>query len=164
MPTAPTVVADLRAALPSALESRLEGWIDDQIEAITINGVPVTQIAAEIAALGETTLTRFAIDSELVVAGDEATHRLTRLDFTPAGAGVTIALAEVPADITSATTTARCEGGTLTLGDHAFSLPFGQYAWRAIEAAERLDSGIWTAELDASQGLRPAPSTFTGER
>jgi len=245
------VVADLRAALPSALESRLEGWIDDQLEAITINGVPVTQIAAEIAALGETTLTQFAIDSELVVAGDNATHRLTRLDFTPAGAGVTIALADVPADITSATTTARCDGGTLTLGDHAFSLPFGQYAWRAIEAgvtetygksprallgdavncpavanavaskcvltvcvghraeltelcergldevvavakrkieavrfeaihlargtatlvdangdgtAERLDSGIWTAELDASQGLRPVPSTFTGTR
>ncbi len=30
--------------------------------------------------------------------------------------------------------------------------------------AERLANGVWTAELDASMGPRPAPATFTGAR
>jgi hypothetical protein len=245
------VVAELRDALPSALESRLEGWIDDQLLAVTLNGEPITQVAAEIAAIGETALTQFAVDSELVIAGDRATHRLTTLDFTPAGADVTIALGELPDEITSATTTAQHEGARLTIGDHTFGIPYGQYAWRAIESAvaakfgaptrellgaavncpavanavaskcvlgvcvghraeltelcergldevvavarrkieairfdaihlalgtatlvdantdgqaERLEGGIWTAEIDATQGLRPVPATFTAQR
>jgi len=31
-------------------------------------------------------------------------------------------------------------------------------------SAETLAAGTWTAELDAGQGLRHVPATFTGER
>ena len=244
-------VSELRAALPDYLESKLEGWIDAQIATVKINGVPVTQVAGEIAGLAETTLTQFAVDSTLEVQGARATHRLTRLDFNPAGIDVTLSLADLPADIVAADTTAACARGTLTLGDQRFGLPYGRYVWQAAEAAvtaqygasirellgsavncpavasavaskcllgvcvghsaqltaiceagldevvsiarnkmeaqrfdvihlaagtaklgglaadgtaARLDGGVWTAEIDASQGLRPVPATFTAAR
>lgn len=244
-------VAELRAVLPASLESRLEGWIDDQIEGVTIGGVPVTQIAGELAALGETALTQFAADGELQISGGTAVHRLTALDFTPAGLDARLPLGALPAEIVAATTTASCEHGTLSLGDHRFGIPFGTYAWQAVESvttaqygagirellgsavncpavasavankcvlgvcvghraqllelcergldevvsrakakveevrfdairleagaanlagvgadgvAAKLESGLWIAQIDASQGLRPVPATFTGTR
>jgi hypothetical protein len=244
-------VAELRAVLPASLESRLEGWIDDQIEGVTVGGVPITQIAGELAALGETSLTQFAADGELDISGETAVHRLTALDFTPAGLDVTLPLGALPADLVAATTTASCAHGSLKLGDHRFGIPFGTYAWQAVESettaqygagirrllgeavncpavatavankcvlgvcvghragllelcergldevvnrakakveevrfdairleagaaslaevgadgvAARLVNGLWIAQIDASQGLRPVPATFTGTR
>jgi hypothetical protein len=244
-------VSELRAALPDALESRLEGWIDDQIEAAAIDGVPVTQLAAELAALGEIAVTRFAVDSALTIDGAAATHRLARLDFAPAGLDESVSLAELPASIGTASASAAWAGGVLVLGDHRFGIPFGGYAWQALESvaaarhgagvrgllgaavdcpavadtiaskcvlgvcvghrdllvelcergldevvglaqrriadvrfdairlaagttglagadgagvATRLTGGVWTAQIDAGQGLRPVPATFTGAR
>ena len=240
-------IADIRAALPNALESKLEGYIDEQIAKLTLDGVPVTQIAAEIAALGETKLTRLSIDSELELAGARATHRLVALDF----AGTRIAIANLPGEITLRTTTMQRTDATLALGDHTFSLEYGHYAWQALEqaivdeygatprallgaavdcptvatavaskcvlgacighaaelteicergldeviavtrrkleaqrfealhfvrgtatvvdtdadaAADLLTGGIWTAEVNATQGLRAVPATFTASR
>jgi hypothetical protein len=128
-------VSELRAALPDSIESRLEGWIDDRIEAVTINGVPVTQVAGDIAALGETTLTQFAIDSTLDVGTDgHAAHRLVRLDFTPAGLDVRVPVGQLPGDIVAANLTATASHGTLALSAHDFGLPYGHYAWQALEA------------------------------
>ena len=244
-------VAKLRAALPDSLESKLEGWLDDQIEAVTINGVPITQVAGELAGLAETPLTRFAVESTLDVGAARATHRLTKLDFAPAGLAAQLPLDDLPLDVVSAEPTAACEDGALALGDHRYGLPYGRYAWQAVEAAvtaqygagmrellgaavncpavadtvarkciftvcvgheaelrelcergldevvararakmeslrfdairleagtaalagvaadgiaARLTGGVWTAQIDASQGLRPVPATFTAAR
>jgi hypothetical protein len=244
-------VSELRAALPDALESRLEGWIDDRIEAAAIDGVPVTQLAAQLAALGEIALTRFAIDSALTIDGTAATHRLTGLDFAPAGLDASLSLAGLPASIGAASATAARTGGALVVGDHRFGIAFGEYVWQALDAvavarhgagvrgllgaavdcpaladavanhcvlgvcvghrdllvelcergldevvglaqrriaevrfdairlaagttrladpdgagiATRLTAGVWTAQIDAGQGLRPVPATFTGAR
>ena len=244
-------VAELRAALPDSLESKLEGWIDDRIATVKINGVPVTQVAGQIAALAELPLTQFAIDSTLDVREGGATHRLRTLDFTPAGLNAQIPVGVLPGDIVSAEVAASCTSGALTLGEHTFGLPYGAYAWRGIEAAvtaqygagirdllgaavscptladtiaskclfgvcvghraqllelcergldevvgvaqrkmealrfdairleagtatlagagadgtaTRLGGGVWTAQIDASQGLRPVPAVFTGTR
>jgi hypothetical protein len=244
-------VSELRAALPDSLESRLEGWIDDRIATVKINGVPVTQVAGELAALAELPLTEFAIDSTLDVREGSATHRLRTLDFTPAGLDAKIDIDVLPGDIVSAEVAASCKDSALTLGDHSFGLPYGVYAWRGIEAAvtaqygagirdllgaavncpaladsiaskciltvcvghraqlvelcergldevvgvaqrkmealrfdairleagtatlagagadgtaTRLGGGVWTAQIDASQGLRPVPAVFTGTR
>lgn len=121
-------VGTIRDALPATLEAKLEGFIDDQIAKVTIDGVPVTQIAAEIAALAETTLTQFAIDGVLEIDGPTATHTLTRIDFAPAGIDVSIELGDL------ATQTASCavDQSTLTIGDHAYGLPYGEYAWSAL--------------------------------
>jgi hypothetical protein len=244
-------VAELRAALPASLESKLEGWLDDQIEAVTINGVPITQVAGELAALAETPLTRFAVESTLDVGAARATHRLTKLDFLPAGLDAWLPLDDLPLDVISAEAPAACEDGALTLGDHRYGLPYGRFAWQAVEAAviaqygagmrellgsavncpavadtiarkcvfslcvgheaqllelcergldevvararakmeslrfdairleagsaklagvaadgiaARLEGGVWTAQIDASAGLRPVPATFTAAR
>lgn len=244
-------VSELRALLPGVLESRLEGWIDDQIEAVAIDGVPVTQVAAQLAALGEIALTRFAIDSALTIDGAAATHQLARLDFAPAGLDASLSLADLPVSIGTASATAARARGMLVLGDHRFGIPFGDYAWHALESvvaaqhgagvrgllgaavdcpaiadavahrcvlgvcvgrrdllvelcergldevvglaqrriaevrfdairlaagtsrlagadtagvATRLTGGVWTAQIDAGQGLRPVPATFTGAR
>jgi hypothetical protein len=240
-------VATIRDALPSVLESKLEGFIDEQIAKVTIDGVPVTQIAAEFAALGETKLTSLGLESELTIEGTAATHRLTALDF----AGTRVAIANLPGDVVSRTTTAQCTDASLVLGDHTFAIEYGHYAWQALEraiveeygatprallgtavncpavanavaskcvfsacighaaelqqicergldevigvvqrklesqrfealhfargtatfvdtnadhTADRLAGGIWTAELNASQGLRAVPGTFTATR
>ena len=47
----------------------------------------------------------------------------------------------------------RLEAGAATLADLA-----------ADGTAARLTGGVWTAQIDASQGLRPVPATFTAAR
>jgi hypothetical protein len=97
--------------------------------------VPVTQLAAETAALAETTLTEVGIDSELSITGGAATHRLTSLDFSAAGLDDALALDALPGDVITATTTATAVRGELALGDHRFGVAYGAYAWRALESA-----------------------------
>lgn len=241
-------VQEIRDALPSYVESELEGWIDGEIAKLTIDGTPITQVAGDIAALAETALTQFSLDSELSVAGAAAQHDLAMLDLRPAGFDVTFSLDDLPAEIVSATTTCSSSRTTFSIGDHGYSLPYGEYVWRAMNAtmvaqhgvdlrgalgaavdcpslaqriaakcvwsycvgheaalteiceagldevvdrahaklaemkfdaihfaagsatlvdtngdhvAERLDAGVWTAEINAGLGLRHVPATFT---
>ncbi|MGE0872720.1 MAG: hypothetical protein AB7P03_29460 [Kofleriaceae bacterium] len=244
-------VGTIKAALPSALETRLEGWINGEIAKVRIAGVPVTTFAANVAALAESTLTTVALDSTLTIASGTATHRLSALDFAPAGVDARLDLDAFPGEIITATTTAATTGGTITLGDHQFSIEYGRYAWEAVNGtlvagygagvrdllgsaiscpaiaatiankcvlgvcvghkteltelcergldevvdrayekvsairfdalhlasgeatmtdttgdrnADRLVDGVWTAEINAGQGLRHVPATFSGER
>lgn len=240
-------VAELRALLPDVLEGKLEGWLDAEIAKAQINGVPVTAVAANIAALAQTALTRFELDSELAIDGAQATHRLTAIDLAPAGIEARLALdveIAAPAAVVS-------RGGALSIGDHRFGLDYGAYLWRATDAvvaarygagiraaigsavncprvaqtiankcvlsvcvghadlleelceagldevvgiardkiealrfdalhfaagaarlvdpagdgiADALADGVWTAEINAGQGLRPVPATFTATR
>jgi hypothetical protein len=213
--------------------------------------VPVTQLAAETAALAETTMTQFSLESELTVtagAGTSGTavHRLTALDFRPAGLATVLPLTALPGDVITATAAMTATPTALTLGAHEHGVAYGQYAWQALEAActasrgaalrptlgavvncpalasriaskcvlgvcvghaaaltelcergldevvdrahaklasvrftalrfaagtatpadaaSRLTGGVWTAELNAGQGLRPVPATFTAIR
>src|SRR5512140_1535482 len=124
-------VSELRAVLPDVLESRIDGWIDDEIAKLTIDGVPVTQLAAQAAAVAETALTQFELDSELQLDGATATHRLTAIDFAPAGLDARLTLdAEI-----AAPATATSRAGKLAIGDHRFGLAYGEYIWRASDAA-----------------------------
>jgi hypothetical protein len=244
-------VGTIRDYLPSFLEEKLEGWINDEINQLTIAGVPVPQFAGNIVALAETALSQVNIESTLTIDGNTATHRLTTLDLTPAGIDSQLELGQFPNEIVSQTTTASTSRSTLSIGDHMFSVAYGHYAWLALEAkitaehglnirgllgqavncpaiaatvankcvwgqcvghqaeltticergldeavsrakakletftfdalrleagsatmidanndrlAERLTNGVWTAEINAGQGLRHAPATFTGTR
>ncbi len=244
-------VGTIRDYLPSFLEDKLEGWINDEINKVTIGGVPVQQFAGSVVALAETTLSQVDIASTLAIDGGVATHTLTTLDLAPAGLDVQVALGGLPNEIVSATTTASTRSSTLSIGDHMFSVAYGHYAWMALEAsitaqygtdirgllgaaidcpsiartvankcvwgqcvgheadlvtvcergldevvsrakakletfrfdalhlaagtatmidanrdrlAESLTNGVWTAEINAGQGLRHAPATFTATR
>lgn len=128
-------VGTLRDYLPDYVEGKLEGWINDEIAKLTIAGVPVTQVAGTFAALAETTLTQVSLESELTVSNGVATHRLTVLDLAPTGIDQQFALGGLPSDVVTATTTSSSSKGTLAVGDHTFGLAYGEYAWRALEAA-----------------------------
>ena len=237
-------VGTVRAALPSALESRLYGWIDGEIAKLKLDGVPVTMVAGNVAALAESALSQFALDSTLVVDGDAATHTLTTLDLTPAGLDATFDLTSAPSAIIEERATCAASSSSLSIGDHTFGIPYGEYVWRAVGGdslraalgaavncpalaqrvaltcylgvcvghaseltqicergldevvdragekvlamridalhfaaghaklvdadhdgvVERLDGGVWTAEINAGQGLRHVPATFSAEQ
>jgi len=62
---------------------------------------------------------------------------------------------------------ARARGKMEALRFDAIRLEAGEAALSQLGAdgvAARLADGVWTAEIDASQGLRPVPATFTGSR
>ena len=237
-------VGTLRDMLPDYLEDKVEGWINAEINKLTIAGVPVTQVAAGFVALAETSLTNVSVKSELTIANGMATQKLTVLDLSPTGLDKQFELGALPGDVTTQTTTAKSDKGTLSMGEQTFGLAYGEYAWQAIEAActaeygqgiretlgaavncpslaqtvankcvwgvcvghaaelssicERgldevvdrvhdkfsalkfdairytagtakisstgLTGGVWTAEINAGQGLRPVPATFTATK
>ena len=134
-------VGTLRSVLPDALESKLEGWINDEINKLTFNGLTIPELAAELVALAETSLTQVDLESELAISGTTATHRLTALDLTPTGLDTVLPLGGLPGEVTSATTTVRTSTTTLALGDHQYSVAYGEYAWQALDAKFTADYG-----------------------
>lgn len=130
-------VGTLYGALPGVLKSKLEGWINDEIRKVQINGKPLTEYCGDIAAIAETALTDFAVDSELAIDGDMATHRLTALDLRPTGLPVRIPIGGLAGDLLTQTPEIFvAEGGALSFtSEQHFGLNYGEYAWQGIEAA-----------------------------
>jgi len=123
-------------ALPGVLKDRIEGWIADELAKIQIAGVPITEYAGQIAGFADTALTRFAVDSELAIDGDAATHRLTALDLSPTGLDVRVAIGGLAGDVLTQTPEITVvEAGALSIGEQHFGLNYGEYAWQGIEAA-----------------------------
>ncbi len=129
-------VGTLYNALPSVLRTRLEGWINDEIAKVKIAGQPVTAYTAQLAGLAETALTDFHVDSELAITDTTATHRLTALDLTPTGlVDLRIPIGGLAGDLlTDSTEIDVADGGALVIGEQAFGLHYGEYAWQGIEA------------------------------
>lgn len=135
-------VGELYDLLPGLLEDKLEGWINDEIAKVAINGMPITVYAGQIAGLAETALAHFAVNSQLTIDAGAANHRLTALDLTAAGGPVQLPLDGLAGDLLTQDTTAMIDGsGTLVLGEQRFGLSYGEYAWQAIEAAARAEVG-----------------------
>lgn len=134
-------VEEIRDNLPDYVEDKLEGWLNTEIEKLTINGVSVTQHAANIVALAEQSLGTFAIDSTLVVDGTSATHTLGQLDLSPAGLEATFPLSFVDAQ----TTACSSQDGTFTIGAHGYSIPYGEYVWQAIDAQVNVRASLGAA-------------------
>lgn len=136
-------VEDIRDALPSYVEDKLYGWIDAEIAKLSINGVSITQYAANLAALAEQSLGKFAIDSTLVVDGTTATHALATLDLSPAGLAATFPLGALPNMTAGATCAAT--NGTFTIGAHGYALPYGEYVWQALDAKLHVRASLGAA-------------------
>lgn len=129
-------VGTLYDALPDVLTDKLEGWINGEIAKVQIGGQPITAWAGEFAGLADTAFSQVAVDSTLAIDGDTSTHVLTALDFTPTGVlNVRIPISGLASDIlTQHPSITVLEGGNLDVGDQAFGLLFGEYAWDAVNA------------------------------
>ena len=126
----------IRTALPGVLEDKIEGWINDEIEKIRIDGKPITAYAGQLAALAEIALSEFALESELTINGTTSSHTLTALDLRPTGIDFRLPIGGLAGDILTQTPTlAFSEGGALGLSAQHFGLNYGEYAWQGMEYA-----------------------------
>ena len=126
-------VEELYSVIPGVIKDRLEGWINDEIDKIKIDGKTLPQYAGEIAALAETALTQFALESSMTIEPDAAHHTLTALDLSPAGLDVRLPITGLAADIlTQDPSITVAEGGALSIGDQHFGLAYGEYAWLGV--------------------------------
>jgi hypothetical protein len=131
-------VGVLYGVIPGVIKDRLEGWINDEIAKVKINGKPITAYAGQIAALADTALTHFAVDSELTVHGETATHRITALDLAPTGLAVKLPIGGLAGDLlTQEPDLFVARAGAVMLGEQHFGLNYGEYAWQGLEAASR---------------------------
>lgn len=129
-------VGIIRDVLPGVLEDKLEGWINDEIVKIRIGGKPITTYAAELAALAETALSEFSVESSLAIANGTATHTLTALDLRPTGIDFRLPIGGLAGDILTQTPALDVqEAGFLGFGEQHFGLNYGEYAWQGMEYA-----------------------------
>lgn len=141
---------ELYSVLPSALESKFEGWVNDEINKVRIGGKTVPQYAAELAKLAEYALTKFQIDSNLEITPDGATHTLTAIDFTPASINFRVPIGGFASDIlTQHPEVFVNEGGGFTLGDQTFGLRIGEYAWTGVNGGV---ANLFGGDIRASLG------------
>jgi hypothetical protein len=144
------ILDQLLGLLGEVLLDPFRNFVDEYVVNRVVEGLPLTQqllaLTNEISAL----LTQFEIISELQLSGlddsgelTSATHRLSALSLPLLGQEV---LVDTPALVDQITTAdgVSCsvslgEGqGELTVGDHAFGLPLGDFA---IDALDRVLGG-----------------------
>ncbi len=129
------VLEELYGALPSQLQDKFEGWVNEQLNKVKINGKTLSEYAAIAAKQAEFALTKFEIDSELAITSEGATHTLTAVDFTPVGIDFRIPISGIASDVlTQHPTIMVGAGGQLVIGDESFGLRRGEYAWGGFNA------------------------------
>lgn len=141
-------VGALYGAIPGFIKDRIEGWVNDELAKVKIDGKTLQQYAGEVAALAETALTQFEIDSTLAMMPGTATHTLAAIDFAPAGFDVQVPITGLAADVlTQHPTIVVGEGGALDFGEQHFGLNIGDYVWTGLDAAstQLFGSDIHTA-------------------
>jgi hypothetical protein len=129
-------VGTIRDALPSALESRLYGWIDGYVWGVTTGDGTIAQVIDAVLTAAHTPIGSFELASTLSVNDGIGQHRLDTVALDVAGrsfsydvaplAGVGFAL-DVPV-----TATVDADNH-LSIGAHTFGFPYGKIAWRAME-------------------------------
>jgi hypothetical protein len=133
-------------ALPSTLRTKLDGWIDVELDKQKL-GATLTARAAvgQIAMIADTVTNNFVVESMLTLSPNGAVHQLSDLNFEPLGMDVVVPIGGLIADVLNQKPSATvAEAGALTLGDQKFGLAFGSHAWQAIELAsgQTLGGGI----------------------
>ncbi|MES1157810.1 MAG: hypothetical protein ABUL67_01800 [Haliangium ochraceum] len=155
------LAGDLLGVLPSPLDDRLKGWINDYVFGATFQGRPVRSELDVLLEQASTVLTRFQIASDLELPAASATgeadaaHALRELRYALWAGTVQVAVPfdlpgiTLPGEIFVSETHAPArvsagQGGAdarLTLGDHAFGIPFGRLAWTALDRGSRQRNG-----------------------
>lgn len=129
-------ITTLRSEVATSLLTRLPGWINEEVQKITLGGKSLPAFTDQLAMLVRTSLTRFAIRSELTLEGDAPAHRIVGLDMSPAGLDAKATFDAVDGEsLDQAPVTTVGADGSLMLGDQRFTLAYGKRAWEGIDAA-----------------------------
>ena len=121
--------------IPGALRGYVEGWINDEIAKVKINGQPLTKYTGDIVKVFEYALTNFSLDSEMTLEpGMQVSHTLTALDLRPAGIDFVLPINGIASDIlTQHPTVHLSAGGAIVFGEQRFGLDYGEYIWQAVD-------------------------------
>ena len=131
-----TALAQVYADLNTSLDDRLEGWLNTELDKTRIAGKTLRQLASDLAMITETSLTQFALESNLKITPTGATHILSGINFRPAGLDIVVPIGGLKADSLSSTLQATLgAGGALSLGTQSFGFDFGPHAWHGIGLA-----------------------------
>lgn len=123
-------------ALPTALRSKLEGWIDLELDKQKLGTVTARQAIGDISTMAQTVVNEFVLESTLTITPTGAVHSLHDLNFKPASLDVVIPIGGLMADeIMQRPTSEVGEGGALALGNEQFKLALGSHAWQGINLA-----------------------------
>lgn len=140
-------VGTLRDALPSALESRIEAWIDEAIRDLPAGDGALPLVIDGVLQLAHTEVGEVRLQSRLAIAGGAAVHRLDGIELDVAGAALAFdvaPLATIGAELevpVRATIAHDAQDALVTLEAHAFGVPYGRIAWRALDALVRARYG-----------------------
>jgi hypothetical protein len=123
-------------ALPSALRSKLEGWIDTELDKQKLGGMAARQSVGQIATMAQTVVDNYIVESTLTISPAGAVHQFVDLTFQPLSIDVVVPIGGLMADTLVAKPTATVgAAGALQLGDQHFGLAFGSHAWQALNLA-----------------------------
>lgn len=129
-------ITTLRMEVATPLLTRLPAWINEEVQQVTLGGKSLPAFADQLAMLARTSLTRFAIHSELTLDGGAPAHRIVGLDMSPAGLDARVTFDAVDGEsLDQAPETTVGADGSLALGDQRFTLAYGKRAWEGIDAA-----------------------------
>jgi hypothetical protein len=129
-------ITTLRSEVAGQLLARLPGWINEEVQKVTLGGKSLPAFADQLAMLARTSLTRFAIRSELTLDGGAPSHRIIGLDMSPAGLDAQVTFDAIDGEsLDQAPETTVGADGSLMLGDQRFTLAYGKRAWEGIDAA-----------------------------
>lgn len=121
-------LAVLRADLPSALEQRLAGWIDEAVG--PLSRIPALTIQWTLGASFDT----FDVESELVFDAGTVRHRLVAVAFTPGGLDHRFELTDSTDNVLEATAATTTAGYSLTFDEHELAFGTGEMTWDAVDA------------------------------
>jgi len=120
-------------ALPTTLRSKLDGWIDVELDKQLLGTVTARQAIGDISMMAQTVVNEFVLESSLTITPTGAVHSLHDLNFKPDSLDVVIPIGGLTADqIDQKPTSEVGAGGTLALGDEHFKLALGSHAWQGI--------------------------------
>ena len=132
-------------ALPSTLRTKLDGWIDVELDKQKLGTLTARAGVGQIAMIADNVTNNFIVESMLTLSPTGAVHQLSDLNFEPLGMDVVVPIGGLMPDVLNQKPSATiAEAGALALGDQKFGLAFGSHAWQAIELAsgQALGGGI----------------------
>jgi hypothetical protein len=123
-------------ALPSTLRTKLDGWIDVELDKQKLGTMTARAAVGQIGMIADNVTNNFIVESMLSITPTGAVHQLSDLNFEPLGMDVVVPIGGLMPDVLNQKPSVTvAEAGALALGDQKFGLAFGSHAWQAIELA-----------------------------